>query len=184
MYYTIYKTTNLVNGKFYIGKHQTTNLNDGYLGSGKLLKEAVRKYGKDSFTKEIISLFDSEESMNKAERIVVSEELVSDKMSYNIGVGGEGGPHFKGKNHSEEVKERIRNIRIGTTCSEATKQKIRENNILTNDSRSVKCAAANKDKPKSEEHKQKLKKPKSEEHKEKLREARYKFLEHQQIEKK
>jgi NUMOD3 motif len=167
MYYTIYKTTNLVNGKFYIGKHQTSDLNDGYLGSGKLLKEAIRKYGKDSFTKEIISFFDSEEDMNKAERVIVSEELVSDKMSYNIGVGGEGGPHFKGKEHSDEVKERIRNKRIGTTCSEETKQKIRENNARTNESRSVKCSAANKGKPKSEEHKQKI------------RESRYKFLEQQ-----
>ncbi len=41
MYYVIYKTTNLVNGKFYIGKHQTNDLNDGYIGSGKILRLAI-----------------------------------------------------------------------------------------------------------------------------------------------
>lgn len=36
-YYTIYKTTNLINGKIYIGKHQTKDPYDSYLGSGKRL---------------------------------------------------------------------------------------------------------------------------------------------------
>ena len=167
MYYTVYKTTNTVNGKFYIGKHQTNDLDDGYLGSGKYIKEAIQKYGKESFLKEILFIFQSEEDMNQAERELVSEQLVSNIMSYNLGVGGEGGPHFKGKHHSDETREKIRSSRLGSTTSESTKQKIRENNARTNQSRSVKCSAANKGKPKSEEHKQKI------------REARYKFLEQQ-----
>lgn len=48
MYYTIYKTINKINGKFYIGAHATSNINDGYLGSGTSLLHAMKKYGKIS----------------------------------------------------------------------------------------------------------------------------------------
>ena len=45
-YNYIYIITNIVNGKIYIGKHSTDDLNDGYLGSGKKLRLAKNKYGK------------------------------------------------------------------------------------------------------------------------------------------
>ncbi len=54
--YVVYKTTNLVNSKFYIGVHKTENPEDDYLGSGKLIKRAIEKYGADSFHKEIIAM--------------------------------------------------------------------------------------------------------------------------------
>lgn len=58
MKYTIYKITNLINQKIYIGKHQTKNLNDGYFGSGIFLRKAISKYGKENFVKEIMFIFD------------------------------------------------------------------------------------------------------------------------------
>jgi hypothetical protein len=107
MLYTIYKVTNTINGKIYIGKHQTENPNDAYFGSGKFIKSAIRKYGKENFVKEVMFVFETELEMNQKEKELITEEFVSRKDTYNAGVGGEGGPHFKGRNHSLELKERF-----------------------------------------------------------------------------
>jgi hypothetical protein len=88
MFYTIYKITNLINGKFYIGKHQTKDLSDNYFGSGRLLKRAIEKYGKENFKKEILEIFDREEKMNLAEKILVVPDI---EVSYNLCPGGHGG---------------------------------------------------------------------------------------------
>tara|TARA_R110000803_G_scaffold26329_1_gene62425 strand:- start:289 stop:918 length:630 start_codon:yes stop_codon:yes gene_type:complete len=107
MKYTIYKTTNLINNKIYIGKHQTENINDSYYGSGKALKASIKKHGKENFKKEILFVFDTELEMNDKEVELITEEFVSRTDTYNMGVGGEGGAHFKGKTHSKETMQRI-----------------------------------------------------------------------------
>lgn len=121
MYYTVYKTTCLINGKIYVGKHQTKNLNDGYLGSGKSLLHAIKKYGKENFKVERIFL-DSEEEMNEFEAFVVDQEFVSRKDTYNITLGGYGGFYyinssgidkFKGKKHSKETKQKLSLVNKG-----------------------------------------------------------------------
>jgi hypothetical protein len=91
MYYYIYKTTNLLNGKYYIGMHKTTNLNDGYLGSGNLLKRAIKKYGKDNFIKEILLFCESLDELRSNEQQYVTEQVTSDPNSYNLKLGGQGG---------------------------------------------------------------------------------------------
>lgn len=90
IYYTVYKITNQINGKMYIGKHKTTNPNDSYYGSGRAIKQAIRKYGKHNFTKEVLYIFDTEEEMNAKERDVV----VVGESYYNMKEGGKGGFGF------------------------------------------------------------------------------------------
>lgn len=95
MYYTIYETTNIKNGKKYRGKHKTKDLNDGYLGSGKYLKRAISKYGKDKFVKEIIFMAFTEEDMNFVERHYFVDSDWLSGATYNIKIGGEGGGNSK-----------------------------------------------------------------------------------------
>lgn len=155
IYYTIYKITNILNGKIYIGKHQTTKPNDGYFGSGRAIIDAIKKHGKQNFTKEVLFIYDIEEHMNSKERELITEEFVRRSDTYNIGVGGEGGPHFKGKKHSEETLVLIRE-RSKSQKSEESRRRISENNQRTNESRGAKTSAALKGRPKSEEHKRKI----------------------------
>jgi group I intron endonuclease len=128
MFYVIYQTRNLINNKIYIGKHQTKNINDSYLGSGKILELAIKKYGKHNFKKEILFVFDEESKMNEKEKELVSEAYISSNGNYNAMTGGEGGPAFKGKKHSEETKRKISEQRKGTKLSIEARQKISESN--------------------------------------------------------
>lgn len=128
MYYTIYKVTNKTNGKFYIGKHQTTNVDDTYYGSGKAIKEAIQKYGIDSFVKEVLFVFDNEDDMNSKEKELITEEFVNRKDTYNLGIGGEGGAHFKGKTHSTETRNKLSESRKTYKHSDETRAKIAEAN--------------------------------------------------------
>ncbi len=91
MFYTIYQITNVINGKVYIGKHQTKDLNDGYMGSGKHLKRAQSKHGIENFKKEILFQFDNENDMNTKEAELVTEEFCLREDTYNLCVGGNGG---------------------------------------------------------------------------------------------
>lgn len=110
MFYTIYQTTNKVNGKIYIGAHKTDDLNDGYLGSGKHLKRAMEKYGIDCFEKEILFLFETEELMYQKESELVNKDFIKRNDVYNMKEGGFGGwDHVDntGKKFSESSRKKM-----------------------------------------------------------------------------
>lgn len=89
MKYFVYKTTNTINNKNYLGIHQTENEGDGYLGSGVALKRAVKKYGKENFTREILSYHKSFDELLEVESELVNEEWVTNRNNYNMKTGGQ-----------------------------------------------------------------------------------------------
>jgi len=90
----IYKITNNINGRWYIGKHNGTD--PTYMGSGKLLKQAYKKYGKENFKKEILETCDTEEQLNFCEaRWIALTGAITDPNSYNLVDGGTGGDRSK-----------------------------------------------------------------------------------------
>lgn len=105
-YYFVYKTTNLVNGKFYIGVHATKNINDGYLGSGKRLHDSIKHHGIENFNREILKFFDAYEDALYYEKELVTTELVESDMCYNLCEGGGKPPTMVGSNHPFFQKSR------------------------------------------------------------------------------
>jgi hypothetical protein len=96
-YHYIYKTTNLVNGKYYIGMHSTHNFEDGYVGSGKRLWYSIKKYGKENFKCEILEILPDRNSLKEREKELVNEVLLKNPMCMNIKPGGSGS--FINKEH-------------------------------------------------------------------------------------
>ena len=86
----IYKTTNLVNNKVYIGQHKALEKDNSYLGSGKILKQAIQKYGKGNFTNEILEWCENQDELDSKEIYYI--KLYKDKGCelYNIAKGGQG----------------------------------------------------------------------------------------------
>jgi group I intron endonuclease len=111
MFYTIYKITNQINGKHYIGSHKTRDLNDNYMGSGKYLKHAIGKYGEQNFTKEIMFVFDTPEEMYLKEGEIVNEDFLTTENTYNLKTGGFGGFDYINSNNMRSYsKERANKI--------------------------------------------------------------------------
>lgn len=107
MKYTIYKTINIINNKFYIGLHVTENPYDNYLGSGILLKKAIKKYGRKNFKKEVLHIFDNKIDMINKEIELVNETLIKNTKSYNYSKGGFGLSTLGDKKRIETI-EKIR----------------------------------------------------------------------------
>ena len=91
MFYLIYKITNKINNKIYIGAHKTSLIDDAYMGSGKYLLHAQRKHGIENFTKEVLFVFDSATDMYAKEAELVNDDFLAEENTYNLKRGGFGG---------------------------------------------------------------------------------------------
>jgi len=111
MVYTVYKITNKINGKFYIGQHTTNNINDDYMGSGKLIQRAQSKYGTENFSKEILFRAVSQDIAFMVESWFVDEELLKNPLCYNLKLGG------RNATMTKEIKEKISKTLKGVPCS-------------------------------------------------------------------
>jgi group I intron endonuclease len=98
----IYKTVNKINGKIYVGKDSHNNPN--YLGSGKYIMRAIKKYSKENFVKETIDLAESIEELNEKEKYWIKFYNCKVPNGYNFTDGGEG---VCGLRHSEETKKQM-----------------------------------------------------------------------------
>lgn len=148
--YTVYKITNQINQKFYIGVHKTSNPHDSYMGSGVAIKNAIKKHGIESFKKEILVITESKEEAYDRERELTVN--YGQSSNYNMKLGGVGG----------FTRE---NARKGNTAAfeKFTKEQLSENGkkgYLAANNDPTECGRkgglANKGKPKSEAHKQKI----------------------------
>lgn len=107
--YCIYRITNKINGKTYIGQHKYKKLNDDYMGSGKLIRRAQKKYGIENFEKGILySRIQYKETTDDMERFAIAKERALGKAEYNIANGGNG----KGT-VSESTKRKLSEINKG-----------------------------------------------------------------------
>jgi NUMOD3 motif/GIY-YIG catalytic domain len=146
----VYVTTNLINGKEYIGDHSTNNLErDNYLGSGKYLQHALNEYGRENFARKILEKFNTKQEAFDAQEKYIKERNTLIPNGYNLSpTGGHqvrnswseesiekvrkakiGNTNFKGKHHTEESKLKSKYSHLGKNCSDETKEKMRNSKL-------------------------------------------------------
>lgn len=145
----IYKITNLINGKIYVGKRVRENPSDvkNYFGSGIAIRGAIEKYGKENFSKEILEYVDVTKNCKllcDREKYWISKLNSNDEtVGYNLTPGGDGAcTHEAGlkgaitrrlrgyTHHSDETKRKISASHKGKSFSESHKKHLSENHHL------------------------------------------------------
>jgi hypothetical protein len=127
----VYKTTLITTGEFYIGVHSTDNIEDGYLGSGKIIRASLKKHGRDAFARELLAVCESRDEALQRERELVSADVLLDPLCLNIAIGGDG-PMFSRpltNDHKEKISRSLKGRPApnrGIPCSDSRRQKMRE----------------------------------------------------------
>lgn len=147
MQYTIYKITNLINGKMYVGQHiLKKECPRQYMGKGLGIREAYKEYGKENFVKEVIEIVedntDNRSVVSEREKYWIKELNTMEPNGYNRHPGGIGGctkesgqkgantRKERGYKHSEETKRKMSEARIGIEFTDEHKQHLSDNHHL------------------------------------------------------
>ena len=144
MYGYVYKTTNLLTNKIYVGQHKSENFDESYYGSGKIIKAEISAHGIENFKCEMLQECHSEEELNNAEIFWIKELNSRNKdIGYNLASGGSfgdsgyhlgmlgktqsynqkkiAGDYMKNRNISDETKQRMSNSKLGNTNAAGNK---------------------------------------------------------------
>lgn len=131
----IYKTTNLINGKTYIGQHKS-NCFDSYLGSGTVIVQAFKKYGKENFSKEILFFAESQKQLDACEIKFIKLYKLKGKAEYNVSGGGQGQTspfEYKPEDEKKKIYLKMGKTRKGKpsgSTGKTWKQKAKNKNIV------------------------------------------------------
>lgn len=146
----IYKITNLLNGKIYIGQHKKNCFDSSYLGSGYMLNKAIKKYGRESFECTFICFAQNKKELDKLEQFYIKKYNSTNlSVGYNIAEGGQGGDlgenirkkistSLKGRPKSADHKHKLSLANKGKHLSEEVKEKIRlgvKNKVISREAR-------------------------------------------------
>ena len=120
----IYKITNNINGKIYVGQHKSNTLDETYWSSGVLIKQAINKEGINNFSREILEWCDSKERLNQQEIYWIFKlDSINLDIGYNLTKGGDGTPGVK---LSNETKVKMSHAKTGKKHSQESIEKMRE----------------------------------------------------------
>jgi len=178
----IYKITNKINGKIYIGKHEGTESDyERYMGSGLLIRRAYEKYGVDNFIKETLEICEKKEILEEREKYWIKKYNSQNKeIGYNITEGGTGGDTLSNHPDIKIIVEKISKAGKGRVFTEEHRKKLSKSSLGNTKGKS------NKGIKKSQDHIEKLRQAAkkqwerqrengyeiSEEHKNKISEAK------------
>jgi group I intron endonuclease len=126
----VYKITNIINNKIYIGKDTSNNPN--YFGSGILIKKSIKKYGIENFIKEIIEECNDNQTLCEKEKYWIKEYNSTNlTIGYNISKGGDGGDTFSNNPNKLEIKEKIRDSMKTRVFTEKHRSNLSKNHMST-----------------------------------------------------
>lgn len=183
MYGYVYKITNKINNKYYIGKRAKSSFDEKYWGSGVNIKRAIERYGKENFYREILDTAESDEELNEKEKFYIGDLYLTDELCYNLTEGGKNNKRSPEvhKRQSKTLKEsyasgKVIPYMLGKHISEEQKMLISKNTKNAMWKPEIHSKLTGNTRPRTDEEKKAVSErfkgvPKTEEHKRKISEA-------------